>query len=82
MAASDPQTLFSEALCFLCYGVSQYQAVKLALLARISKNSSSANKTDPQSLLALANVSCFNCYGKPTLGQLFELALLKQISGT
>lgn len=36
MAAVDAQTLFEESKCYLCYGVSQTDALKLALLNRIA----------------------------------------------
>jgi hypothetical protein len=34
--AIDPNTLFAESQCYLCLGISQAEAIELALLARIA----------------------------------------------
>lgn len=76
--ATDAQSLLTQAKCFMCYGVSLYEGLKLALLAQISVAHNASNNTDPAFLLSTAQ--CFDCYGRPTIGQLFELALLQQIA--
>lgn len=75
---TDPQTLMSNAQCYVCEGVSTFQALKLALLAQISVAHNPANQTDPQSLMAQAK--CFACYSNASIGKLMELALLAQIA--
>ena len=39
---TDPQTLFDEAQCYICQGVSLAQALELALLARIANGAGGA----------------------------------------
>ena len=77
--ATDAQSLFTAANCYFCQGVSIAQAMKLALLAQISVAHNASNKTDPATLIALG--SCYACYGELlSMGDLMELALLKQIA--
>jgi len=75
---TDPQSLLESAQCYVCQGVSLFQALKLSLLAQISLNHNPANKVDPQSLMAQA--ACLNCYANTSIGRLMELALLAQIA--
>lgn len=75
---TDPQTLLSSSQCYVCQGVSTFQALKLALLAQISLNHNPANKVDAQSLLSQAK--CYACFSNASTGKLMELALLAQIA--
>lgn len=75
---TDLQTLMSASKCYVCQGVSSFEALKLSLLSQISKASNPANQTDPQSLLTQAN--CFTCYSNASIAQLMELSLLNQIA--
>lgn len=76
--ATDAQTLLTQSKCYLCYGMSIFQAMKLALLAQISVAHNAANNTDPAYLLSQG--SCYNCFSNPTTGQIMELVLLQQIA--
>lgn len=79
MAATDPQSLYSQGKCYLCFGtLSDYMILKLALLAQISVAHNPANQTDPQSLLTAGK--CFPCFSNASTGQIMELALLAQIA--
>jgi len=79
MAATNPQTLISEAKCYDCFGqVSLVQGIKLALMARTLTAMNPSADTSADALLAYAN--CYNCFSNATLGDLMELALLDQIS--
>lgn len=75
---TDPQTLLSNAQCYVCEGVTLFQALKLRLLAEISQAHNPSNQVDPQSLLSQAK--CFACYSNASIGKLMELALLAQIA--
>lgn len=76
---TDPQSLLGAANCYLCFGgTSTFQAMKLALLALISKNHNAANQTDPASLMSQSQ--CFACFGNTSEPKLMELALLAQIA--
>lgn len=77
--ATDPQSLLTQASCYLCYGVSEAQAMKLALLAQISTTSNPENAVDPQSLITAGR--CFACFANADVGAIMELALLAQIAG-
>lgn len=80
MITTDPQTLFTQAACYDCYGISEAQRslMELALLAQIVKAKSPSTPTDPATLLAAAN--CYTCYGASAGAlQLMKLALLAQI---
>ena len=76
--ATDPQTLYTQSKCYLCYGMSQYQALKLALLAQISVAHNAANDTTPATLLSQGK--CFPCFSNSDTGKVMELALLAQIA--
>lgn len=78
--ATDPASLFSQASCYDCFGISQGQRdlMELAMLSQIVKAKSPSTPTDPATLLAAAN--CYACYGaSPGALQLMKLALLAQI---
>lgn len=75
---TDPQSLMAAGKCYACQGASQFQIMKLALLAGISVSQNPANQVDPQSLLAQAK--CFSCYSDASIPRLMELALLAQIA--
>lgn len=72
--------LYQEANCFLCYGISQTQALKLALLRRQALQLDPEADVSPETLLA--NASCYNCYANGSVGDLLELALLAIIAAT
>lgn len=76
--ATDPQSLMTSGHCYACYGASEMQVMKLALLAAISTNHNAANQTDPQSLMTQAR--CFACFGMVSQPKMLELALLAQIA--
>lgn len=80
MAATDPQSLLSQGHCYACYGASEFQIMKLALLAQISTNHNATNATDPQSLLSQGK--CLECFGRVSIPRLMELVLLNQIATT
>lgn len=80
MATTDPQGLYTLANCYLCMGVTQFQALKLALLSQISKAKNAANDTTPQTLMSQGK--CFPCYSSANTGQIMELALLAQIASS
>lgn len=44
--ATDPQSLLSSSNCYMCYGVSQADAMSLALLAQISNNTATPASGD------------------------------------
>lgn len=75
---SDPQSLITAGHCFVCYGASTAQTMKLALLVQISHNHNAANQTDPQSLISQG--ACLECFGMVSLPKLMELVLLNQIA--
>lgn len=76
--ATDPQSLMTQGKCYACYGASEFEIMKLALLAQISTNHNAGNATDPASLIAQGK--CFPCFGEVTIPKLMELALLAQIN--
>ena len=75
---SDPQTLITEGHCFACYGASNFEIMKLALLSRISKLVNPDNDVTPQGLLSQGE--CLECYGMVSTPKLMELVLLSQIA--
>jgi hypothetical protein len=75
---TDSQSLLSAGHCYVCFGASTFQSMKLALLASISTNHNPANQTDPQTLLTQAK--CFACFSEASTPRLMELALLAQIA--
>lgn len=72
--------LYEEAKCFLCYGITQAQALKLALLRRQVLGLDPDADVSPETLLL--NASCYNCYANGSVYDLFELALLAIIAAT
>jgi hypothetical protein len=79
MPATNPQTLFDEAKCYLCAGldVTTARSLKLALLARTLKALVPDADTSVAALLEYSK--CYACYGA-SIAELLELALLDQIS--
>jgi hypothetical protein len=79
MAATNPQTLITEARCFACYGVSSAQLIKIALLRRSVLASNPEADVSPEGLIHHA--ACFFCYiPDGNYGVLIELALLDLLS--
>lgn len=78
MATTDPQGLFNLSKCYLCMGVSLFQALKLALLAQISQAKNAANDVTPAALMTQGK--CFPCFSNVDTGRIMELALLAQIA--
>jgi hypothetical protein len=78
MAATDPQSLITQAKCYLCYNITQFQGMKLALLAQVSLTHNPANNVTPQGLIDQSK--CFACFSTADLGKMMELALLAQIA--
>lgn len=76
--ATDSQSLLTAGHCYVCYGASTFEALKLALLAQISKTHNPANNVTPQGLMSQGQ--CLECYGMVSIPKLMELALLEQIS--
>lgn len=73
----DPQILFSESKCYACLGITQEQALRLALIARSVVALDAQADVTPAYLLDYAK--CYACYGFST-GELLELALLDMFS--
>jgi len=46
MADTDPQTLFAQAKCYLCLGITMAEALQLALLADIANGGGSGASTN------------------------------------
>ena len=78
MAATNPQTLFAEAKCYVCDGVTMVQALKLALLARTLLVLDPAANVSSAYLVEYGK--CFLCFGETNMGDLLELSLLDLIS--
>lgn len=77
---TDPQGLYNLSKCYVCMGVSDFQAMKLALLAQISQAKNPANPVDAQTLMTQGK--CFPCHSTANTGQIMELALLAQIANS
>lgn len=77
--ALDPQTLVAEGRCYQCRGISLYMTIKLALLRRIAITTNPAADVSPAGLEARA--VCYDCISSPSIGQVYELALLDIIAG-
>lgn len=75
---TDPQSLLSSSQCYVCQGVSLFEALKISLLARISQNHNPANPVDAPTLLSQSK--CYACFSNATIAELMELALLAQIA--
>ena len=76
--ATDTQSLMSAGHCYVCYGASTFEILKLSLLAQISVTHNPANDVTPQGLLAQGE--CLECYGMASIPKLMELVLLNQIA--
>lgn len=82
----DPQSLFEESKCYLCYGISTAQALELALLARIVENGGGAvwggitgtigDQTDLQTALAEASLNKFATLYNNTAGNAVAAGVL------
>jgi len=71
-------TLYDEAACYICVGVSEVQALTLALLRRWLLSLNPAADTTPDALLQYG--ACFRCYTEGNIGDLMKISLLDQIS--
>jgi hypothetical protein len=78
MATTDPQGLMALGKCYACYGLSEVQVMRLALLAQISTAKNPANDTSPAALLT--NGKCWPCFSNGDVGSVMELELLRQIA--
>lgn len=76
--AADPQSLMTQGKCFACFGASNFEIMKLALLAQISTAHNPANDVTPQGLLTQG--ACLECFGMVSIPRLMELVLLSQIA--
>jgi hypothetical protein len=76
--ATDAQSLITQANCYLCRGMSQFQAMKLALLAQISVAHNASNNVTPAFLESQG--ACYLCYVNGDIGKIMELVLLNQIA--
>lgn len=76
--ATDAQTLLTEGKCYSCYGLSQAQTMKLALLRQIALTHNPAADVSAQALIAAAQ--CFACFSYADIGAMLELALLQIIA--
>lgn len=70
--------LYQEASCYTCLGISQVEALKLALEARWLLALDPTADTSTNALLQYAN--CFRCNSNASIADLIELALLDQIA--
>lgn len=75
---ATPQELFSEAQCYVCYGMSAAQALTLTLEARWLLTLSAGANVAPAALLSYS--PCLACYGGGDAFSIMETALLDQIS--
>ena len=71
--ATDTQSLMTQGKCYVCVGASQFQTLKLALLAQIAN----AMNTDVNTLMSQAK--CYTCLGI-SVAEALELALLSEIA--
>lgn len=76
--ALDPQSLLSASSCFMCYGVSIAQALKLQLLSQIALAHNPAANVTPAALLTAGK--CWPCFSNSDIGTMMELELLKIIA--
>lgn len=75
---SSPDTLFEEAKCFTCRGLTLAEALKIALYRRWLLAVVPTATVTPESLEAYA--SCFRCYTGGSLYRLYKMAILDQIT--
>ena len=76
--ALDPNTLYQEANCYICLGISQAQALELALLRRQLLALVPDADTSVDTLLQYG--ACYRCYSNGDIFTILKLALLDQIS--
>ena len=74
MAATDSQSLFTQANGYTGYGMSMYQALKIALLVQIAQAHNAAADVSPQGLITAGK--CFSCFANADVGKIMELQLL------
>lgn len=72
------QTLYDEAKCYACYGLSESEALTLALERRWALKVNPAADVTPEGLLVSS--ACYACYTNGNLFDLFELALLNIVA--
>jgi len=75
---TDANTLYEEAKCFICRGLTQVEGLTLALMARWLVSLSPSADTTPEALETYG--SCFLCYTGGSLFDLYEISLLDQIA--
>lgn len=75
--ATAPQDLLSESECYVCFGASTVESLKLALLARTLLALDPTADVSASALMSYA--SCYACYAGSD-AELMELALLDQIA--
>lgn len=75
--ATEANTLYQEAACYLCVGVTQAEALTLALERRWLLSLNPAADTTPTALLQYG--ACYSCYTEGSVFDVMELALLDQI---
>jgi len=79
MSATSSQTLYTEAKCFACIpGVTAFQTLEIAMLARTIQQLDPMAATSPQDLMDYSE--CYVCLSGVTQGEAIVLALLDQIS--
>lgn len=78
MAATDPQSLLTQAAPYIGYGTSIFQGLKLALLAQIAVAHNAAANVTPAGLIAAG--PCWPCFSNSDVGRLMELQLLRIIA--
>ena len=76
--ALDPNTLYQEANCYLCLGITQAQALELALLRRQLLALVPNADTSVDALLQYG--ACYRCYSNGDIFTILKLALLDQIA--
>jgi hypothetical protein len=76
--ATDAQTLLTEGRCYSCFGLSEAQTMKLALLRQIALTHNPAADVSAQGLILAAQ--CFSCFSYADIGMTLELALLNIIA--
>lgn len=72
-----PNELYAESACYLCVGVTQSQALMLALERRWLLSLNPLADTSPNALLQYG--SCFMCYAAGSIFDVMETALLSLI---
>lgn len=75
--ATDANTLYNEARCYLCAGLSQAEALVLALEARRLVAVDPAADTSLSGLMRYGQ--CYACLGLSTF-QVLEISMLDQIA--